>query len=57
MPEARCVIETTAGVPVVVAARGIDIGNAGELRATLLPAVAQGPAAAVVDMSATEFCD
>lgn len=57
MPEATYVIETTGGVPVVVAPRGIDIGNAGELRATLLRAVAQGHATVAVDMSTTEFCD
>jgi anti-sigma B factor antagonist len=57
VPEARYVIETTAGVPVVVAPPGIDIGNAAQLRATLLRAVAMGHTTIAVDMSATDFCD
>lgn len=57
MPEARYVIEITASAPVVVAPCEIDIGNAAELRALLLRAMATGHAAITVDLSPTDFCD
>jgi anti-anti-sigma factor len=44
-------------MPVVVAPREIDIGNAAELRAALLRAVAMGQPTIAVDLSTTEFCD
>jgi anti-anti-sigma factor len=57
VPEVRYVIEFAAGAPVVVAPCEIDIGNAADLRAALLRAVATGHAAITVDLSATDFCD
>jgi anti-anti-sigma factor len=44
-------------MPVVVAPREIDIGNAAELQAALLRAVAMGQPIIAVDLSTTEFCD
>jgi anti-sigma B factor antagonist len=57
MPDSRYVVETIGGMPVVVAPREIDIGNAAELRAALLRAVAMGQPIIAVDLSTTEFCD
>jgi anti-sigma B factor antagonist len=57
MPDCRYVVETIGGMPVVVAPREIDIGNAAELRAALLRAVAMGQPTIAVDLSTTEFCD
>jgi anti-sigma B factor antagonist len=57
MPDSRYVVETIGGMPVVVAPREIDIGNAAELQAALLRAVAMGQPIIAVDLSTTEFCD
>jgi anti-sigma B factor antagonist len=47
----------TRGVPVIVAPREIDIGNAHLLRGALLRSAARGHATFVVDLSATDLCD
>lgn len=45
------------GVPVVAAPAGIDITNAGQLRAVLPEAAGRGHPAVVVDLANTLFCD
>jgi anti-anti-sigma factor len=49
--------QTVSGVPVVGTPPELDIGNAGELRAALMSAVAGGHATVVADLSETSFCD
>jgi anti-sigma B factor antagonist len=46
-----------SGVPVVGTPPELDISNAGELRAALMAAVAEGHATVVVDLTETSFCD
>jgi stage II sporulation protein AA (anti-sigma F factor antagonist) len=48
---------TISGLPVVSGPAEIDIANAGQLRAALLAAAAQGHATIVVDLTETSFCD
>ncbi|HEX3924911.1 MAG TPA: STAS domain-containing protein [Streptosporangiaceae bacterium] len=48
---------TVSGVPVVATPPELDISNAGELRAALMAAVAEGHATVVLDLSGTSFCD
>lgn len=48
---------TISGLPVVSGPAEIDIANAGQLRAALLAATAQGHATIVVDLTETSFCD
>jgi anti-sigma B factor antagonist len=50
-------VTTISGMPVVRGPAEIDIANAGQLRAALLAAAAQGHATIVVDLSETAFCD
>jgi anti-anti-sigma factor len=50
-------VATISGLPVVSGPAEIDIANAGELRAALLAAAAQGHATIVVDLTETAFCD
>jgi anti-anti-sigma factor len=50
-------VTTISGVPVVRGPAEIDIANAGQLRAALLAAAAQGHATIVVDLGETAFCD
>ena len=57
MPDDSFPVEMAGGVPVVAALEEIDITNAGALRSALLTAAASGPAALVVDMTRTRFCD
>ena len=57
MPDDSFPVEMAGGVPVVAAPEEIDITNAGALRSALLTAAASGPAALVVDMTRTRFCD
>jgi anti-sigma B factor antagonist len=42
---------------VVTMAGEIDLTNAGDMRQALLAAVSDGPAALIIDMSGTTFCD
>src|ERR1700749_4366450 len=57
MPDDSFPVEMAGGVPVVAAPEEIDITNAGALRSALLTAPPSGPAALVVDMTRTRFCD
>jgi len=57
MPDDSFPVEMAGGVPVMAAPEEIDITNAGALRSALLTAAASGPAALVVDMTRTRFCD
>jgi anti-anti-sigma factor len=50
-------VATISGLPVVRGPAEIDITNAGQLRAVLLAAAAQGYATIVVDLTETSFCD
>ena len=50
-------VATISGLPVVRGPAEIDIANAGQLRAALLAAAAQGHATIVVDLTETSFCD
>jgi anti-sigma B factor antagonist len=50
-------VATISGLPVVRGPAEIDITNAGQLRAALLAAAAQGHVTVVVDLSETAFCD
>jgi anti-anti-sigma factor len=50
-------VATISGLPVVSGPAEIDIANAGQLRAALLAAAAQGHATIVVDLTETSFCD
>jgi len=50
-------VATISGLPVVRGPAEIDITNAGQLRAALLAAAAQGHATIVVDLTDTAFCD
>jgi anti-anti-sigma factor len=50
-------VTTISGLPVVRGPAEIDIANAGQLRAALLAAAAQGHATIVVDLGETAFCD
>jgi anti-anti-sigma factor len=50
-------VTTISGMPVVRGPAEIDIANAGQLRAALLAAAAQGHATIVVDLTETSFCD
>ena len=50
-------VVTISGLPVVRGPAEIDITNAGQLRAALLAAAAQGHATIVVDLGETAFCD
>jgi anti-anti-sigma factor len=50
-------VATISGLPVVRGPAEIDISNAGQLRAALLAAAAQGHVTVVVDLSETAFCD
>jgi anti-anti-sigma factor len=50
-------VTTISGMSVVAGPAEIDIANAGQLRAALLAAAAQGHATIVVDLSETAFCD
>ena len=50
-------VATISGLPVVRGPAEIDITNAGQLRAALLAAAAQGHATIVVDLTETSFCD
>jgi stage II sporulation protein AA (anti-sigma F factor antagonist) len=50
-------VATISGLPVVSGPAEIDIANAGQLRAALLAATAQGHATIVVDLTETSFCD
>ena len=49
--------EVVSGVPVVAAPEEIDVTNAEALESALLTAAAHGHGTAVVDMTATRFCD
>jgi anti-sigma B factor antagonist len=50
-------VTMVSGLPVVKAPAEIDIANAGQLRAALLAAAADGHASVVADLSETAFCD
>jgi anti-anti-sigma factor len=50
-------VATISGLPVITGPAEIDITNAGQLRAALLAAAAQGHATIVVDLTETSFCD
>ncbi len=50
-------VATISGLPVVRGPAEIDITNAGQMRAALLAAAAQGHATIVVDLTDTSFCD
>jgi anti-anti-sigma factor len=50
-------VTTISGLPVVRGPAEIDIANAGQLRAALLAAAAQGHATIVLDLGETAFCD
>ena len=50
-------VAMVSGLPVVRGSEEIDIANAGQLRAALLAAAAQGHATIVVDLGETAFCD
>ena len=56
-PEATFSVQMVSGVPVVAAPEEIDIVNAGQLRAALLQAAADGHGRFVVDLTGTRFCD
>jgi anti-sigma B factor antagonist len=57
MPDNQYPVEVVRGVPVVTAAKEIDITNADGLQAALLEAAGHGHATLVVDMTRTQFCD
>jgi anti-sigma B factor antagonist len=50
-------VQMVDGVPVVRAPAEIDVTSAGQLRATLAQRAARRPAALIVDLTSTEFCD
>jgi anti-sigma B factor antagonist len=57
MADPRHPIAIIGGIPVVEAPPEIDAANAGQFRAMLVHAAGRGPAAVVVNMTATRFCD
>jgi anti-sigma B factor antagonist len=55
--EARFPVHVVGEVPVVTVPEEVDVINANGLRLALLHAATGGPAAIVVDMTLTSFCD